>query len=86
MKFIEVEKLLTGVKHLQGKFPFITYETLFHLITSIEQEQPEGVQGTVQHYRDVHYINTNAKQLDARLKQIPEGTEIEMLIFERKGE
>ena len=38
-KYIDAEKLIEGIKHIQSKFPVITYEALFHLITSLQQEQ-----------------------------------------------
>ena len=41
MKYIDSEKLIAGIKHLQEKFPVATYEALYHLITSLQQEQPE---------------------------------------------
>ena len=41
MKYIDAEKLINGIKHLQDKFPVISYTALFHLITSLQQEQPE---------------------------------------------
>ena len=40
MKYIDSEKLIAGIKHLQEKFPVATYEALYYLITSLQQEQP----------------------------------------------
>ena len=41
MKYIDADKLIAGIKHLQEKFPVATYDALYHLIASLQQEQPE---------------------------------------------
>lgn len=58
---------------------------VLNTITSLQQEQPEGVQGTVHHYGGVvHYVVTNQEQLNARLKQFPNDAEVEIFIEARK--
>lgn len=37
-KYIDLDKLIAGIKYLQDKFPVISYEALFHLINSLQQE------------------------------------------------
>ena len=64
-----------------------TYNELLSLIASLQQEQPEGVRGTVHHYGGiVHYVVTNQEQLNARLIQFPNDAEVEMFIEARKEE
>jgi len=41
MKYVPADKLIAEIKHLQDKFPVATYEALYRLITSLQQEQPE---------------------------------------------
>lgn len=60
-------------------------ESVIYMIDSLQQEQPEVVEGIVHHYATVHYINTNTKQLNARLKQFPEGAEVEIYIQRKEG-
>lgn len=65
-----------------------------------KQEQPEsfsyshendnepphaGIEGVVHHYANVHYININTEQLNARIKQFPEGTEVEIYIQRKEN-
>lgn len=46
MKYIDAEKFIAGLKHLQDKFPVATYDAIYHLITSLQQEMelPEKYQ------------------------------------------
>ena len=46
----------------------------------------EAVDGVVHHVMNAHYIVTNQKQLNARLREIPEGTKVKILICEIKEE
>lgn len=77
------------------------YTEFFSLITSLQQEQPEpfscsyengsepkpeGIEAVVHHCASVHYLVTNTKQLNARLKQFDEGSKVLVYIEARKGE
>lgn len=101
MKYIDAEKLIAEIERWKdgigiglceydageenGKMEILI--KLSSLITSLQQEQPAGVQGTVHHYGGmVHYVDTIPEQLNARLKQFPEGTKVEVFVFERKEE
>ena len=50
----------------------------------VKQEQPEGIEGVVHHYANVHYIVTNQEQLNARLKDFEDGAEVRVFINARK--
>ena len=51
-----------------------------------DNEPPRaGIEGVVHHYASIHYINTNTEQLNARLKQFPEGAEVEIYIQRKEG-
>ena len=65
------------------------YETLRDVedfVTSLQQEQPKGINGVVHHTMCVHWVVPNQKQLDTALKEFPEGSEVELFIVARKEE
>ena len=46
----------------------------------------EGVEAVVHHYKNAHYLETNGKQVSARLKQFDEGAKVLIYIEARKEE
>lgn len=99
MKYIDAEKVIAEIERQKdgigiGLCEYDTGEEngkmeiligLSSFITSLQQEQPAGVQGTVHHYGGiVHYVVTNQEQLNARLIQFPNDAEVEIFIEARK--
>ena len=97
MKYIDAEKLkneietrialLKGINGDSdyGKGSIDADMGILEYIDSLQQEQSEGIQGTVHHYGGiVHYVVTNQEQLNARLIQFPNDAEVEMFIEARK--
>ena len=70
---------------LQGYISYMNGNNV-PMATMDEQEQPEAIGGVVHHALGTHWIVTNRAKLGARLKQFPEGAEIEILIEARKKE
>ena len=87
MKYIPAEKLKAAIERRKGYISVTHFaEELLSLIDSHQQEQPEAIGGVVHHALGTSWIVTNQKQLGARLKQFPEGTEVEIFIEARKEE
>lgn len=59
---------------------------LLYFIRSLQQEKPEGIEGEVHHYANIHYLTTNTKQLNNRLKDFEEGAKVRVFIYARKEE
>lgn len=50
------------------------------------EPKPEGIEAVVHHCAGAHYLATNTKQLNARLKQFDEGAKVLVYIKARKEE
>ena len=92
-KYIDAEKLEKLIDNLEP-FSCISEEQdgfysaisrVNDIIYSLQQEQ-QAVEGVVHHVMNAHYIVTNQKQLNARLREIPEGTKVNIIIYEIKEE
>ena len=95
MKYIPADKLIAEIERrkaiLDTESPFgiggrVELELVINTITSLQQEQPDGIEGVVHHFQGVHYIVTNQEQLTARLRQFPSEAEVKIFIFARKEE
>lgn len=92
MKYIDADKLIAEIDSILSACTKQTHTGVYNtchrikgIITSLQQEPPEGVQGTVHHYGGIaHYVLTNQEQLNARLKQFPNDAEVEIFIEARK--
>ena len=88
--YIDAEKLIAEIEKRNLSNRYITTEgyeqELYELIDSFQQEQSEAIVGVVHHALGTHWIVTNQEQLGARLKQFPEGAEVEILIEAKKEE
>ena len=86
-KYIDVEKLIAEIERriANGQDGYGgNLKALLLFITSLQQEQPEGINGVVHHTMCVHWIVPDQKQLNTALKEFPEGSEVELFIFARK--
>ena len=100
MKYIDAEKLEAEIKRLKELLdsPICgclttdykaggnkQLDLLLSFVDSLQQEQ-QAVEGVVHHVMNAHYIVTNQEQLNARLREIPEGTKVNILICEAEEE
>lgn len=98
-KFFRAESVIAGGKDIpQDKY--FWFKSL-RPQPQLKDQEPEGVQGdkgtpglagieavegVVHHVMNSHYIFTNGEQLSARLREIPEGTKVNILIYEAEEE
>lgn len=94
MKYIDAEKLKKYLTDRYEVCPINDDERhgrhcaiieIENFIDSLQQEQ-QAVEGVVHHVVGAHYIETNQVQLNARLREIPEGTKVNILICEAEEE
>lgn len=57
---------------------------VLNVISDLQREQPDGVNGVVHHALKSHWIVTDKNKLAAILKAFPEGAEVELFITAKK--